>query len=322
MPQVYHTYYSELTSDFSSIDVTQTGPAQTWDFSSVLPIGQDTLYAAPISSTPLAYQFFFNNVFLYPDHAADYAVPAMDLGTTGLSLSERYEYFRSDSQGQKIVGFGANIQGVPASVPYDVIDHIYDFPMNYTDSTVSNAEYLADVPGFGAYGQWITRTKKVDGWGTVITPTGTYNCLRVQTILEQIDTIYSETFMFGFTTPRPTDTIYDWVANGEGIPVFSAVVGAGGMQRASYKSSETNSVYEYDQMEVKLYPNPATDRITLETDQSGSIQITDLGGKVVFTSSYSPFESIDLTGLNAGFYQLTLISNNGARVSRKVEVVR
>lgn len=322
MPEVYHSYYSEIIADFALIDVSQTGTNQTWDFSGVLGVAQDTLYAAPVSATPLAYQFFFNNIILYPDYAADYAVPAPDLGATGVALTDRYEYFKSDSQGHKIVGFGANVQAVPTSVRYDVIDYIYDFPMAYGNNGSSNAEYLVTVPTFGAYGQWITRTKTVDGWGTVITPAGTYSCLRVQTILEQIDTVYADLVGFGFTTPRPTDTIYDWVANGEGIPVFSATVGTVGITNAYYKSGEINAIAEIDKQPVRLYPNPTNGMIYLETDRKGSYTIHNLAGRRVMNGSYSAFELIDLSLLNTGLYQLTLTSESGEHISRKIEVVK
>ena len=49
MPQVNHSYYSNFVLDAALLDVSSTGANYTWDFSSVVSAGQDTLYAAPVS---------------------------------------------------------------------------------------------------------------------------------------------------------------------------------------------------------------------------------------------------------------------------------
>jgi len=325
MPQENYSYISDVVADFTGIDYLQTGTNQTWDYSSLVGIAFDTLYCAPVSSTPFAYQFFFNNMILYPDYVADYAVPAPDLsagGGAGVALTDRFEYFRNDSQGHQIVGFGAEIQAVPTSVKYDIIDYIYDFPMDFGNATTSNAEYLIAVPTFGAYGQWITRNKVVDGWGAVTTPSGTYNCLRVQTVLEQTDTIFADLVGFGTVIPRPNDTIYDFITNGEGIPVLSITVGAAGISQVLFKSSELNSVDEISSQPVKLYPNPANNNIILETDRNGSFEIFDLSGKLILKESYNAYTNINLSNLNQGLYHIVLTSDEGGKVSRKIEVIK
>jgi hypothetical protein len=325
MPQENYSYISDVVADFIGVDYMQTGINQTWDYSSLIGIALDTLYCAPVSSTPFAYQFFFNNIFLYPDYVANYAVPAPDLGAgggAGVALTDRFEYFRNDSQGHQIVGFGAEIQAIPTSVKYDTIDYIYDFPMDFGNSTTSNAEYLIAVPTFGAYGQWITRSKVVDGWGSVSTPAGTYNCLRVQTVLEQTDTIFADIVGFGSVIPRPNDTIYDFITTGEGIPVLTITVGVAGISQVLFKSSELTSIKETPTQRIELYPNPATNRIVLETDRNGSLEIFDLSGKLINKRNYSAFNEIDLSNMSQGLYHIVLTSNQGEKVSRKIEVIK
>lgn len=322
MPQTNHSYFSQTVLDFITIDLNQTGANTTWDYSTLIGVALDTLYAAPVSSTPLAYQFFFNNVFLYPAYVANYAVPADDIGATGVSLSDRYEYFKTDTTGHKIVGFGANVQSLPTSVRYTVIDDLYHFPMAFGDAIISNGEYLLSVPTFGAYGQWITRTQNVDGWGTVITPGGTYDCLRVKTILEQTDTIYADFVGFGSTFDRPTDTIFDWITNGEGIPILTVTSGNLGITSAKFKIGETNGFMEESSMPIKLYPNPTSEIIYLETDRAGSLTIYDLSGNLIMVVAYSAFQQIDLSELSCGMYHLCLTSFNGENISRKISVIR
>ncbi len=322
MPQTSHSYFSQNVLDFITIDLSLTGPNSTWDYSSLLGANLDTLYAAPVSSTPLAYQFYFNNVFLYPDYVANYAVPADDIGATGVSLSDRFEYFKSDANGHKIVGFGANVQGIPTSVRYAVIDEIYHFPMAYGDTGTSYGEYLLSIPTFGAYGQWITRTQNVDGWGTLLTPSGSYDCLRVKTVLELTDTIYADFAGFGSSFNRPTDTIFDWITNGEGIPVLTATSGDLGITSAKFKIGEINVINEQSRQPVKLFPNPANQILCIETDRDGFLTVYDLSGNLILQKRYTAFEKIDVSQLACGVYQLSLTDLNGEKVSRKISVIR
>ncbi|MDC3337650.1 T9SS type A sorting domain-containing protein [Flavobacteriales bacterium] len=322
MPQTSHSYFSQNVLDFITIDLSLTGPNSTWDYSSLVGVDLDTLYAAPVSSTPLAYQFYFNNVFLYPDYVANYAVPTDDIGATGVSLSDRFEYFKSDANGHKIVGFGANVQGIPTSVRYAVIDKIYHFPMAYGDTGTSYGEYLLSIPTFGAYGQWITRTQNVDGWGTLLTPGGSYDCLRVKTVLELTDTVYADFAGFGSSFNRPTDTIFDWITNGEGIPVLTATSGDLGITSAKFKVGEINVINEQSHQPVKLFPNPANQILYIETDRDGFLTVYDLSGNIILEKRYTAFEKIDVSQLACGVYQLSLTDLSGEKVSRKITVIR
>ena len=65
MPISGNVYYYSNVLDFLSVDVTQTGTNYNWDFSSLNYFDQDSLETVAVSGTPLAYQFYFNNPFLY-----------------------------------------------------------------------------------------------------------------------------------------------------------------------------------------------------------------------------------------------------------------
>src|SRR6185369_9997600 len=76
------------------------------------------------------------------------------------------------------------------------------------------------IPNFGYYRKQQTRTNEVDGWGTLITPFGTFNTLRVKSTLNITDSIYLDTLGFGLTIPRQTIVEYKWLAPGKKIPVL------------------------------------------------------------------------------------------------------
>jgi hypothetical protein len=64
---------------------------------------------------------------------------------------------------------------------------------------------------------------------------------------------------------------------------------------------------------IKVYPNPTSDFITIETGQTEllqSIELFELSGKSV--KSFEPnFKTISLTNLNTGIYLLKLSTTNG-----------
>jgi len=323
MPQVGHSYISQNILDFIIIDATLTGASYNWDFSSVIGLSRDTLNPVSVSSTPLAYQFFFNNMILYPDHVADYAIASQDIDGAGVvSLTERFEYFRDDASGHKITGFGANINGIPTSVKYDQIDIIYDFPMDYGNNSGSDASYLISVPTLGTYGQDFSRSKVVDGWGTVSTPYGTFDCLRVKTTLTTTDTLYIDALGVGSSIPRGTEYIYDWIAKGEGIPVFTAIANAAGVvTEASYLTEHLTSTESYTASSIRLFPNPTFGQIKIESDLRGNYLLFDLTGKLIKKDVYEAFTKIDLSTFKSGFYIITLIAENGQIITKKIEIV-
>ena len=67
MPSVNDTIRLSLTNNIQSIDPALTGTNYSWNFSTLTPTTQrvDTFFA--VSSTPFAYQLFFNNQFQYRD---------------------------------------------------------------------------------------------------------------------------------------------------------------------------------------------------------------------------------------------------------------
>lgn len=120
---------------------------------------------------------------MYPNHVANFAQKGLDIDAVpGLQITDRFDYFRTYSSSLKKVGFCANINGLPASVRYDTIETIFNFPLSYGEADYSGGYYLASLPSLGAYGQWIRREYEVDGWGSLQTPFQTYDVISLQLI--------------------------------------------------------------------------------------------------------------------------------------------
>ena len=297
------TYYYSNVLDVISVDVVQTGPNYYWDFSALNYFDQDSLETVLVGNTPLPYQFYFNNPFLYPEHFASFAHLGQDLSLMStVNISDRYDYYKTNSSSYELVGFGANVNGLPASVKYDTIDQIYPLPMNYGTTDSSSAYYLSTIPSLGTYGQWIRRKVEVDGWGTVLTPFSSYDVLRIKTTLYQRDTIYIDQLMLGSSFNRPVTTIYEWYSNGEGVPVFTATAQNGIVSEIKYKDDLHVSINEIAPSDFQIYPNPFSDFVYFKCKKAEilNVEIYDIQGKKV--ANQEGGNEISLAHLKNGFY--------------------
>ncbi|MEZ5196244.1 MAG: T9SS type A sorting domain-containing protein [Bacteroidales bacterium] len=71
--------------------------------------------------------------------------------------------------------------------------------------------------------------------------------------------------------------------------------------------------------DIKVYPNPATERLYFGLDQEASIQLMNLAGQMVYSST-GRIESIDVSGIPKGLYVLAIVSDN--QISSKKVMVK
>ena len=80
------------------------------------------------------------------------------------------------------------------------------------------------------------------------------------------------------------------------------------------------SVNEHNQIEVKIYPNPATDFVQVSSDQIERVEIYNMMGQKVFDKLYDDSHvTIPTNGFNPGTYAVTVTSSNGT-VTKQVIV--
>lgn len=76
-------------------------------------------------------------------------------------------------------------------------------------------------------------------------------------------------------------------------------------------------IEEIGNTSVMVYPNPATDFITIKSDHAVSgVQITDFGGKVLYRGTGT---TLDIRNLNSGIYFVRTITENGISNSKFVK---
>ncbi len=125
------------------------------------------------------------------------------------------------------------------------------------------------------------------------------------------------------------DIYGDGMNSGYGVGsyrIFGNGVQISGVQGGTFGSSETKSFSvanplsndEFSTSSVSIYPNPTKGIVTISTESSVDIVITDLTGKVVFAKNkVSNNESINLTGLQSGVY-LAKLNQDGVVETKKI----
>lgn len=294
MPVVNDTIRYNTTNNIQGLDPTLTGANYTWDYSTLTSTTQriDTFFS--VTSTPFAYQFYFNNAILYAAYKANYALKGQDFVMPPalpipLSITEVFNFQKNSTSKFENVGFGSKISGIPSSTRNIPIDIEYEFPLNYTDSNFSSSKFLVTIPTLAAYGQAMDRETTVEGWGKLITPLDTFDVLKVKSVLTKIDTLYLDTLGLGLNFPRPQEIEYKWLAKGMSTPVLKIITTAGVVSSIEYQNRTTIvGIKEYEALNgFNIYPNPTTKNVTLTFNSlSGgnlSYAIKDVTGKTILT---------------------------------------
>ena len=323
MPDANEVYLMSTTFDQWSIDPALTGANYTWDYSYLTPAAQrsDTMHS--VGSTPFLYQFFFNNILLYPNHYSDYASRTDDIDIGGFfTMENTFNYYANSSNSLRQTGMGTTIMGIPNSYQYNDIDTVYELPISYMDMSFSTWNYDMNIPTFGYYEQNGLRENEVDGWGEVTTPFGTFQCLRVKTTLNMVDSVYVDGFGFGFNIPRPETIEYKWLAESMGVPVLQITTSFGSITGIEYQDSARSvGITELSETRVSLYPNPATSTLNIEAGEPIlTLEVYSLVGTLVM-SRQNVEDELDVSDLARGTYILHIQLESGS-VLEKLLITR
>ena len=310
------SYVVSYTSTVDSNLYLSSGASQTWDFTGLFPVSQDTIiFESPTSSAiPFTYIAAFNNP-LDPEHKATVALSQdVDNGMPMVTLSDVYNFYKLTSDYWIQVGMGAGVNAVPLPVLWNPTDTILRFPVQYGDQDTSFSAYNMDVPNVGYYGEDRIRVNEVNGYGTLITPYGTFDALKVTSSIFAHDSLYSDSMGFGFATDR-IEIEYKWFALGYQMPILKIVerTGMGAGVTVTYIDSLRNlSVADIQMQNLSFYPNPVVNAIKLRLSAEGfplQMNIFNVEGQLVFSREIESDE-IDLSALTTGVYMMQLFNED------------
>lgn len=202
------------------LDLANTGPSQTWDFSGLAAIGGDATPYSSVASTGFIYALAFSDQPNNPNRS-NHARSGTDIPFYQLlPITNPYTFFYRSASVYKKTGYGATVSGITVPIPLQQHDVIYNLPLEYGDADAGFSAYALNVPSLVYYGYAQQRANEVDGWGAIITPAGTFEVLRVKTTIQGRDSVRVDTLDVGFTIVRPLVREYKWLAHGYKTPIL------------------------------------------------------------------------------------------------------
>jgi hypothetical protein len=338
MPNTGDTLRVSEASVLTPVDLSLTGANFTWDFSGLLPVAQDIDTFVSVGSTPTLLAIYFVNLSINTNRANIAALGTNNPLAAQLPVSDVYSFFYENSSLFQQVGFGATIGGTGVPLGYGNKDIIYNFPLNFNDQDSSNSDYSLSVPGTVYAEGNQKRVNFVDGWGSLTTPYGTFNALRMKSTLTGQDSVYLDSTATGFSTARPLIREYKWLANGERIPVLqintAEVFGVEAISSIRYRDSLRVNVglppVSALQTNPVLFPNPNSGEnvfamINLVKPAAVKIDICAVDGHLVNSSVIQlsagvqniAIRSSDLQ-LDAGVYMVRFLLEGEAKTVKMV----
>ena len=322
------------------LNFSATDTNYTWDFSSLQWQSQYVDQFLNPLNTGVTYAFTFSNTSINP-YRSNIAKTADNTLTTIPVLSSVFtdgiNFFYKTSSLYRQRGLGMKVSGFSTPVPMTNPDTLYRFPMNYGNQDSAYSDYRVFVPQLGVYVHKQHRVNKVDGWGTLITPFGTFDALRVRTEIRGSDSLYIDTLNSGFKVNNEIQREYKWFGKNQFEPllqintqagVFGQFPGFEFVARIVYRDSVRflpTGIFDMakDELQFSVFPNPSNGSffVSVPADlTSASIKLTDVSGRLILQREMNmPTEQVNTEVLAKGIYILNLQSNKGT-ASKKLVV--
>lgn len=316
---------------------TQTGPNFNWNFGTVVSTSSGVRQFKSALQTP--YAFYFLSSGEYGEKIADTLVG----GTGSISITQYYNFYKKQTSPTNAFvadGAGMTISGIPVPSYYSDKDEMYMFPMTYPkyDSTTFKFSTLTTTLIPIKYSKAGYRVTVVDGWGTITTPYGTENCLRLVTTQYSNDTTV-------ITLPIPLlppvkigiknyVRSYQWFTLNSKIPYFEVT---GNLLNNNF--TVTQMRYRgYDKSKVvgpidtgidelsdisgmELYPNPVSDRLWFN-GKGDSMEIYDTQGKLLQVCKadvVQSLSSVDVSQLTSGLYVMKITRDTQVKYTKFIK---
>ncbi|WP_046245167.1 hypothetical protein [Hymenobacter terrenus] len=295
--------------------LTQRGANQTWNYTSLVPVSQRVEQFVQVSSfaaTAPLYSLTFG-VFGGVNRATTASPQSLPLALPSgvpLTLTDTYQFYNTSgataaTQDFRSVGFGGSLAGNAVPVTYASQaqqDIIYRFPLSFASQADSSESFFATPTALAtvAYlSQERKRVNRVDAWGTLTTPFGTFNTVRVVSKLIDHDSVaFGGTPGFGFDLPVTRE--YKWLAKGQRVPVLTIitqeVLGSETISGVQYRDSYRRIVQlatrdAVTQAVLTAYPNPSAVGSSLALTVPASreplmVSATDLVGRELFRRNF------------------------------------
>ena len=328
-------YQAHDTNPGTAINIGSTGLSQIWDFSSLQESSTSTLFfISPVGT---------NYENQYPD-----ANLCMD---DNGSLS----YYNKTSTGVFLHGVGDTVFSSPAlfyPLPLTYGLNISDGPIVVIDTAITGPFLSVAIPpatvvvlsnGLANRADTAlieianTTEFSVDASGTLITPLGTFDVLRlkrIQTTNSVLNVYCSDTvsqvgawvtnipfssipFLAGFSN-NEIEYKYQWITNDVSVEFILAEIVVDNLDNiingVSFQTTAPiSSITEDNQNMFNVLPIPASDKLIIKSKSNALVDLIllDVMGKLVFSDKFKSTTQIDLTQISKGIYYLNLRTKEG-----------
>ncbi|GAA4349421.1 hypothetical protein GCM10023185_06150 [Hymenobacter saemangeumensis] len=281
--------------------LTQRGANQTWNYSTLVATSQtvDRYISVAATNSPI-YQFSFG--VLGGVNRATVASPeALPAALAANSpITDPYQFYNASNADYRSVGYGGTVGGQQVPVTYRSQaeqDVIYRFPLSFASPRDSSRSFL-ETPQAAASTGYFSRKRKrvnqVDAWGTLITPFGTFQTVRIVSKITEHDSLATGGMPgTGFDVPLTRE--YKWLAKTHHVPVLTIITQMQG-------TTETITAVQYRdryrrimqptaargaaaEAAVLVYPNPlGTEALRVDGLSGRTVRLTatDVTGRVLF----------------------------------------
>lgn len=311
-----------------------TGANFTWNFGNLGAQSQTLLEHTDPDDADVFTQSLFGSTVL-PTYRATYFLPARELplavvsNIVDLPVEEIYRFYRKTNQEMTVVGLSIAAAGFAVGKRADTIEIAYKFPMTFGQTYSSKGYVNLDFSAFAPFAlkQYRQRDSEVDGWGTIITPYGSFDCLRIHHIIQELDSILIDLGEGPQWTPVDIPTIheYEWWTKDQKGPILKAKANeifgfpiVNEIQfRDKYRPELNVGLEELNASQFQIYPNPSKDFFSIRsTEDIEHIEITNPIGQVVMHSQQ--VQNIDVTQFTQGIYFLKITTTKGQIYSTRI----
>ncbi len=329
MPSANDTIRYSIASPTAIGNYTNTGANFNWNYGSIVPNNQNIKAYKHSLTTP--YGFFF----LPPKYGEKLQdTIKMPINIPGIpTITDIFNFYLKTSTLYAIEGIGIKLSGIPVPNFFSDQDELYTFPLKYNnrDSTTFKFSTFSNTLIPFIYIKQGYRITHADGWGTITTPYGTANCLRVVTTQYSYDTLRGSLTVLGIATPvkigfRNNQRSYQWLTLGEKIPyleVIGTVINNSFIpSEVRYRDAKRNfvSIKEEANFALSVFPNPTSQILSVilhQNSEAPSATFFDNQGKCVLKTNLNDYSQtininqIDVSNLPKGIYSLCLSTKNG-----------
>jgi hypothetical protein len=269
-----------------------SGNNQTWDYSDLSANSAERVDFVSVADAGFTYSFVFGLPFSgsYSDMAQSGVIPLPQLLLDGINalglgvtFGETYNFFKREANGLVQKGFGADVSGFGLPVQYSNPDEIIPIPLTLNNASSVDYTYELELPSIGVWSVTAERNNEVNGKGTLILPNATYqNVYRIRSSISSQNTISSDqlpAFLNGVPIPRD-EVKYLYIAPSLGFPVLeitaTSLFGFEVVSKVIYRATPVDytSVEENEISAFQLFPNPANNHLTIQTDLKNSQKLT------------------------------------------------